>query len=234
MAAPLILIIDDDTQLTRRLALYFENNGYRAQSANSIEDAKHLIRTNLPDLIVLDWNLPQKDGLGFLGQWRATESRIPILMLSGNVSAQHRITGLRAGADDYVTKPFDVNELAARVDALLRRSRALVQPAPSIARFGPYQFDIDAARLTKAGQQVNLAIGELQLMSILCRNINKVLSRERLLEMIGDMHGERLDRSIDLRVARLRARLGDNAKSPQWIVTVRGQGYRLDGEISVA
>jgi DNA-binding response OmpR family regulator len=231
MTTPLLLLVDDDVQLTRRLASYMQNHGFRTRVANSIDEAREAMHELQPDLVVLDWNLPGRDGLSQLIKWRATGRQTPVLMLSGNVSANHRIAGLRGGADDYLTKPFDINELVARIEALLRRTvPALQAQAPTVA-FGPFRFDIGSASLMRHDEQVSLAAGELELMMILSRNVNKVLTREYLLELTGDMTGDRLDRSIDLRIARLRSRLGDEARSPQWIITVRGQGYRLDGQI---
>jgi two-component system OmpR family response regulator len=231
MTTPLLLLVDDDVQLTRRLAPYMQNHGFRTRVANSIDEARSAMHELQPDLVILDWNLPGRDGLSQLIKWRATGSQTPVLMLSGNVSANHRIAGLRGGADDYLTKPFDINELVARIEALLRRTLPALQAQAPTVQFGPFQFDIGSASLTRNNKQVSLAAGELELMMILSRNVNKVLSREHLLELTGDLTGDRIDRSIDLRIARLRNKLGEEARSPQWIITVRGQGYRLDGQI---
>lgn len=231
MPYPRLLLIDDDVLLMRRLATYLQENGYTPQVAHTIGAAQKVLLETLPDIVVLDWNLPDGDGLSQLAKWRAAGIGIPVLMLSGNVSTNHKVGGLRGGADDYLTKPFDVHELVARIDALLRRSNPMHRTSTPRLRFGPYMFDIDAARLTSNGKPVSLAVGELQLLMTLCKNANRVLSREKLLELIGDLDGERLDRSIDLRVARLRERIGDDARSPNWIITVRGQGYRLDAQV---
>ncbi len=230
MTAPLLLLIDDDAQLTGRLAGYLQRTGFRTRTACSIAAAQDILREIQPDLLVLDWNLPDRDGLGQLARWRANGIAIPVLMLSGNVSAGHRVAGLQGGADDYLTKPFDIQELVARIQALLRRSAPGRQPAAPVIHFGPYAFDTGAARLTRSGEPVPLAAAELALLMIFCQHANRILDREQLLALTGDSSGERLDRSIDLRVARLRDRLGDDARSPRWLVTVRGQGYRLDGE----
>lgn len=231
MTTPLLLLVDDDVQLTRRLATYLQGQGFRTLVSNSAEEARTVMTAAQPDLVILDWNLPTRDGLSQLANWRAAGTRTPVLMLSGNVSANHRIAGLRSGADDYLTKPFDINELVARIEALLRRIvPALQAKAPTVA-FGPFLFDTGSADLTCRNEPVTLAAGGLALLMILARNVNKVLTRERLLESTGDTDGDRLDRSIDLRIARLRSRLGDDARSPEWIRTVRGQGYRLDGRI---
>ncbi len=231
MQSPLLLLIDDDVLLTRRLESYLRGLGYRTRAAHRIEAAQDIMEEESPDLVILDWNLPDRDGLSHLLKLRAAGSTTPVLMLSGNVSAGHRVAGLRGGADDYLTKPFDIDELVARIEALLRRFAPARRPASPAVSFGPYRFDIGAAILSRNGELVSISAAELELLMIFCRNVNRVQSRERLLELTGDLDGERLDRSIDLRVARLRERIGDDARAPRWIVTVRGQGYRLDGEL---
>ena len=232
MSSPLLLLIDDDEQLTRRLGNHLARLGYRLCVANRVAAVDAALGGAVPDLVVLDWNLPERDGLTHLVKWRASGAVTPVLMLSGNVSANHRIAGLRGGADDYLTKPFDVDELVARIEALLRRSAPARQPPAPILTFGPFELDLGAARLRRAWDPVQLASADLALLMIFGRFPNRVLSRERLLELTGDLGGERLDRSVDLRVARLRERLGDDARAPRWIMTVRGQGYRLDARIA--
>lgn len=232
MSSPLLLLIDDDEQLTRRLGNHLARLGYRLCVANRVAAVDAALCGAVPDLVVLDWNLPERDGLTHLAKWRASGAVTPVLMLSGNVSANHRIAGLRGGADDYLTKPFDVDELVARIEALLRRSAPARQPPAPILTFGPFELDLGAARLRRDGESVHLATADLALLMIFGQFSNKVLSRERLLELTGDLGGERLDRSVDLRVARLRDRLGDDARAPRWIMTVRGQGYRLDAQIA--
>ncbi len=228
---PFLLLVDDDILLMRRLAAFLQQQGYRTQTAENIDEACEYIDQNPPDLIVLDWNLPKRDGLGQLAKWRASGHTFPVLMLSGNVATHHRIAGLKGGADDYLTKPFDVYELIARIESLLRRTTPTLRPAVPVVTFGSYRFDRGSSTLTCNGNPVGLSAGELELMMVLCKHAGRVLKREQLLELISGYGSDRLDRSIDLRIARLRERIGDNARSPQWIVTVRGQGYRLDASL---
>jgi DNA-binding response OmpR family regulator len=228
VSSPLLLLVDDDVQLTRRLAAYLGERGYRTRVAHRVAAVEQVLGSELPDLVVLDWNLPERDGLSHLVKWRAGGAATPVLMLSGNVSAHHRVAGLRGGADDYLTKPFDIDELLARIEALLRRASPMCRPNAALLQFGPFELDLGAARLSRSGAAVALATADLELLMIFGQHVNRVLSRERLLQLTGDLGGERLDRSVDLRVARLRERLGDDARAPQWIITVRGQGYRLD------
>ncbi|OIQ80550.1 transcriptional regulatory protein YycF [mine drainage metagenome] len=232
MSSPLLLLIDDDEQLMRRLRAHLARLGYRVCVAHRVAAIDAALGGDVPDLVVLDWNLPERDGLTHLVKWRAGGALTPVLMLSGNVSANHRVAGLRGGADDYLTKPFDIDELVARIEALLRRSAPALQPPAPVLRFGPFVLDLGAARLSRAGEVLALASAELELLMIFGKHANRVLARERLLELTGDLDGERLDRSVDLRVARLRERLGDDARAPRWIITVRGQGYRFDAQIS--
>jgi len=227
----LILIVDDDEPLVRRLSQHLARVGYQVDVAGDVDAARRVMARRVPNVVVLDWNLPGRDGLHLLAEWRNAGARVPILMLSANVSTAHRVDGLRAGADDYLIKPFDVAELLARIEALLRRSAPLTGPRGPVLRFGPYRLDVVGARLERNGEPFVLAAGELSLMLAFARHPGQVLARERLLELIGDRYGERLARSVDLRVARLRERLGDQADTAQWIVTVRGQGYRLDAHV---
>lgn len=229
-----VLIVDDDLALVRRLGPHLARQGYDVDTASDARQARRALAARLPDVVVLDWNLPDLDGLRLLAEWRNAGLRVPVLMLSANVSTAHRVSGLRAGADDYLVKPFDVSELQARIEALLRRSPSLAGPRRPALRFGPYRLDVFAAQLQREGLPCALAAGELSLLLAFAREPGKALSRERLLELLGDPFGERLARSVDLRVARLRERLGDDAEAAQWIVTVRGQGYRLDADIEPA
>lgn len=230
-AAASILIVDDDEPLTRRLSQHLAGLGYGVTVASTAHQARQAVRQRPPDVVLLDWNLPDSDGLQLLAHWRNQGVNLPVLMLSANVSTAHRVSGLRAGADDYLIKPFDVSELLARLDALLRRSAPASGPRAAGVSFGPYRFDVAAARLERHDQPFALAAGELALLLAFARHPNRVLERDRLLQLLGDPFGDRLARSVDLRVARLRERLADPAEAPQWIVTVRGQGYRLDARV---
>lgn len=228
-----VLLVDDDALLMHRLGRHLREQGLVVSVAYSAEEARHAMRQTPPDLVVLDWNLPDRDGVAALADWRAEGFAMPVMMLSGNVSTAHRVGGLRVGADDYLIKPFDVQELLARMEALLRRSGWTRVGHGPFAAFGPYRLDVMAAQLWRADaspapmQPVVLATGEMALLLALGRHPNQVLSRLRLLELMGDAFGERHERSVDLRVARLRDRLGDDAQCPDWVVTVRGLGYRL-------
>lgn len=233
-SAASILIVDDDEPLSRRLAQYLAGLGYEVDVASNACAAKRAVIRRVPSVVVLDWNLPDSDGLKLVAGWRNAGCGVPVLMLSANVSTAHRVSGLRAGADDYLVKPFDVSELLARLEALLRRSLPQSRPQEPVLCFGLFQFYAGAARLERDGQPYVLAAGELALLLAFARHPNRVLSRERLLELLGDPFGERLERSVDLRVARLRERLMDDADAAQWIVTVRGQGYRLDARVEMA
>lgn len=232
-----VLLVDDDALLVHRLSRHLRALGFDVSVAAHAEAAGHALRNLLPDLVVLDWNLPDRDGVVLLAAWRAQGVQVPVLVLSGNVSTAHRVCGLRAGADDYLVKPFDVHELVARIEALLRRvGVSAASRTPLRCVFGPYSLDTAAVQLWQCtpGQPQTpclLAAGEMALLLALARHANHALSRQRLLELLGDAFGERHERSIDLRVARLRDRLGDSAVQPAWLITVRGQGYRLQASL---
>jgi DNA-binding response OmpR family regulator len=168
---------------------------------------------------VLDVDMPQESGIEFVKRLRCSRD-VPVLMLSGLARESDRVNGLNAGADDYLVKPFGPDELIARVNALFRR----IPSKPNRLAFGSWLFDRDAMRLTCAGQEVALTSAERALLRVLCENAGITLSRSRLLDLLGDPFGERFERSIDIRVARLRKLLNERSP-PQWIRTIRGQGY---------
>jgi two-component system OmpR family response regulator len=229
--SPRILIVDDDREIRTLLADYLEGNGLSAHAVADGPAMRKALAAERVDLIVLDLTLPGEDGLSLCRTLRA-QSNVPVIMLTARGEALDRILGLEMGADDYLPKPFEPRELLARIRSVLRRSAAPPQPAgaepPKRLRFGAWSLDLGARHLTgRSGVVVALSGAEFRLLRIFLENPNQVLSRDQLLDLTRGREADAFDRSIDLQVSRLRQKLGDDARSPQLIKTVRSEGYVL-------
>ena len=220
----LVLVVDDDPKIARLVELYLERAGFQVAVAGDGLTALRLIREREPALIVLDVMLPDLDGHAVTRVTRE-EATIPIVMLSALGSTQHRVTGLEAGADDYLAKPFAPSELVARVRSVLRRSRPSRTSKP--LRRGELMLDVEERRVELAGVSVELSAAEFEILAALMEAGGRLLTRDQLIDRLRP-YGEGIqDRSVDVYVARLRAKLGDHPARPRFVVTVRGAGYRL-------
>ncbi|WP_341643963.1 response regulator [Thauera sp. SDU_THAU2] len=239
-----ILIVDDDRDIRNLLADYLEKQGLRCTTAADGREMKAALEQHRIDLIVLDVMMPGEDGLTLCRNLRAAggpPSNIPILMLTARGDDMDRILGLEMGADDYLTKPFVPRELYARIRAVLRRTRALppnLDAAPPAnareLRFAQWRLDtVNRHLIDTAGTVVALSGAEYRMLSIFLSHPQKVLSRDQLMELTQGREADVFDRSIDLQVSRLRQRLGDNAREPAIIKTVRNEGYVLATEVGV-
>jgi two-component system OmpR family response regulator len=234
--SPRILIVDDDREIRTLLAEYLEGNGLPTAAVADGPAMRKALESARFDLIVLDLTLPGEDGLSLCRSLRA-HSNVPVIMLTARAEALDRILGLEMGADDYLPKPFEPRELLARIRSVLRRSAAPQQaPAPAQTRrlrFGEWSLDLGARHLTgRNGVVVALSGAEFRLLRTFLEHANHVLSREQLLDLTRGRDAEAFDRSIDLQVSRLRQKLGDDARSPQLIKTVRSEGYVLATPVS--
>jgi DNA-binding response OmpR family regulator len=226
-AQPLILVVDDDPGLRELLTDYLSGSGLRVSTAPDGAAMRRLIESEEPDAVVLDLMLPGEDGLT-LARWLRTRSALPILMLSARGEDVDRIVGLEVGADDYLAKPFNPRELLARLRALIRRAQGAVAAAagPGEARgFGPFRLDLAAHRLTRDGIEVALTTAEFSLLRIFVEHPNRVLSRDMIMDLLKGYERSPFDRSIDVRVVRLRRKLEDDPGAPVYVRTVRGEGY---------
>ena len=226
---PHLLIVDDDREIRTLLSQYFETHGYRATAVPEAQSMRRIMQQSHVDLLVLDLMLPGEDGLAVCRDLR-TRSQVPIVMLTARGEEVDRIVGLELGADDYVSKPFNPRELLGRVRAVLRRAaHAPRDPDPSAIRrfrFAGWQLDTTSRTLTDpGGANVQLSGAEYRLLAVLLASPNRVLSRAQLTELLRGREADPLDRSIDVRVSRLRQILGDDARAPQIIQTVYGEGY---------
>ncbi len=233
-----ILIVDDDREIRSLLADYLENNGYRALTAMDGVAMWKVLEEARPDLIVLDLNLPGDDGLTLCRKLRGQSSNLPVIMLTARNEPLDRILGLEMGADDYLPKPFEPRELLARIRSVLRRSHAMPSNGPSDAaqlmRFAGWTLDLTARHLVGPdGTVIMLSGAEFRLLRVFLEHPNRVLNRDQLLNQTQGRDADPFDRSIDIQISRLRQKLGEDARSPQIIKTVRNGGYVLAVQVTV-
>jgi two-component system OmpR family response regulator len=232
-----VLIVDDDLEIRSLLRDYLEKNGYRVTAVGDGKAMWAAIEEARPDLLVLDVMLPGIDGLTLCRDVR-TRSPMPIIMLTARGEETDRIIGLEMGADDYLGKPFSPRELLARIKSVLRRARTLPSNLqPESARkitFAGWSLDIATRNLlSPAGVVVALSGTEFKLLRIFLAHPNRVLNRDQLIDMMLSRDASPFDRSIDVQVSRLRHRLDEDAKEPQIIKTVRGEGYVFAAAVEV-
>jgi DNA-binding response OmpR family regulator len=227
-----LVVVDDEADLRAMVAEYLSRHGFTVRTAADARELDACMVEASPDLLILDVNMPGEDGFSIARRLRAS-SDVPILMLTAADEVVDRVVGLELGADDYLTKPFDLRELRARIQAVLRRrprpwqANELPAPRPSaLVRFGEFQLDLDAQRLLcPDGTELPLTAMEFDLLAVFARNPNRVLSRERLLDLAHRRDGDVFDRSIDVRITRLRRKVERDPAKPQVIKTMRGAGY---------
>jgi two-component system, OmpR family, response regulator len=239
MAEKHILAVDDDPSMRELIANYLTNHGFGVSTAATGEEMARIIAEDLVDLVVLDLQLAQEDGLQLVNELR-TRSTLPIIVITGHWRDDvDRIVGLELGADDYLTKPFNLRELLARVRAVLRRVEPGPAPPPvdskdTTYRFAGWELNLRTRRLTSpTGTSVGLTIGEFSLLSAFLRSPQQVLSREQLLTATHLHDEEVFDRSIDVQILRLRRKLEIDPSAPELIKTERGAGYVFDAPVQV-
>ena len=220
-----LLIIDDDERLNAVLSEYLSRYGFVVSAVTRPSSGLRLLKSDPPDLLILDVMLPEMDGLTLCKRIRET-SRVPIIMLTARGEVADRIVGLELGADDYLAKPFEPRELVARVQAVLRRGS---ERETELIRVGPVEVNWTARTASLNGRPLDLTTAELELLGFLMRHRGRVLNRERIIEGTHGINWEAYDRSIDVLVSRLRQKLGDDPRRPSFIRTVRGVGYGFIG-----
>ena len=236
-----ILIVDDDLEIRELLAAYLHKNGMRASTAANGRQMRALMEQQQVDLVVLDLMMPGEDGLSLCrdlraGKWRA----VPVLMLTARDEETDRIVGLEMGADDYLTKPFAARELLARIRSVLRRTRMLppnfeVKEPGQFLAFGDWKLDtVGRHLLDREGTMVALSGAEYRLLRVFLDHPQRVLTRDQLLNLTQGREADLFDRSIDLLVSRVRQRLGDDAREPRYIKTLRSEGYVFSASVEVA
>ena len=218
-----VLIIDDDDRIRDLLSRYLVKQGYRASTAANAEEARQKMSGLKYDLLIVDIMMPGEDGLSLTRSLREYHD-VPIILLTALGEAEQRIEGLRSGADDYLSKPFEPEELLLRIDNVFRRA-GRTEIANKVV-FGPYEYDLSKSLLRKNGKQMKLTTGEQTLLTLLAGQAGAVVSRYILSENIKAQS----ERAVDVQMTRLRRKLEDDTSEPQFLLTVRGEGYRLVSE----
>ncbi len=230
MDAPHILVVDDHQDIRQAVGEIVERDGFEVSTAANGSEMRRILKREHIDLVVLDLMLPGEDGLSLCRELRAESCWVPVIILTAKDDEVDRILGLEIGADDYVAKPFSGRELVARIRAVLRRTRNRQErPAAKstgVYRFGRWALDTSRRELELDNDiLVPLSTGEYNLLLAFVKHAQRVLTRDQLLDLGNGRISEPLDRSIDLQVSRLRRKIGDDARNPQVIKTVRGGGY---------
>lgn len=221
-----VLFAEDDEGLARLTARYLQGSGLLVSCAATGPDALIEARRRQYDVVLLDIMLPGKDGVDVCRELRASMD-VPIIMLTARTDESDRVMGLDAGADDYVTKPFSSRELVSRIRAVVRRARGLAGPRLQRIEVGEIALDVASRSVWVSGESVSLTGYEFALLQTLAERAGRVLSREQLLDLAKGSAEEAYDRSIDVQISRLRQKLGDDARQPRFLKTVRGAGYLL-------
>jgi len=219
-----VLIIDDDQRLSAMLAEYLASAGFAVRAADDGTSGLADLAANGADAVILDIMLPDLDGFEICRRIRSG-SDVPILMLTAKGDETDRIVGLEIGADDYLPKPFSPRELQARLKAILRRGRRRDEPAADVLRFGRLEIDRGSRAVRLDGEERPLTSHQFDLLVALAENAGRVLSRDRLMDLVRGEELAAFDRSIDVHVARIRATIESDPKHPKRLITVRGAGY---------
>ncbi|MCV2894807.1 response regulator [Lentibacter sp. XHP0401] len=223
-----LLIVDDDERIRTLLQKFLMRAGFLVSGARDAAHARRLMAGLDFDLIVLDVMMPGETGIDLTRAVRET-SQVPILLLTAKGETEDRIIGLEAGADDYLSKPFEPKELLLRINAILRRMPEVVVEAvrPKVLGLGGYQYDIERGELWEGDALVRLTATENQLMKIFAASVGEAISRVTLVEELGRDHGQAQERAIDVQITRLRRKIERDPKQPRYLQTVRGAGYML-------
>lgn len=220
------LLIDDDERLNALVTSYLQRFGVSVRSFTQPDHGIRVLKDDPPDIVILDVMLPDTDGFTLCRKIREF-SRVPIVMLTARGEVTDRIVGLELGADDYIPKPFEPRELLARIQAVLRRG----EPTDANQRVRVGSLDVSWAKRTALidGRDLGLTAAEFELLGVLVRNRGRILTRDRIMDQTRGVDWDALDRSIDVHISRLRQKLGDDAKHPAFIRTIRGSGYIFVG-----
>ena len=233
-----ILVVDDDAEIRSLLREYLQKQEYRVTTAANGREMRAALSPAPPDLIILDLMLPGEDGLSLCRDLRAS-SNLPVIMLTARGDETDRIVGLEMGADEYLPKPYSPRELLARIKSVLRRTRSLpdnLTPEEVVSfRFSGWTLDVATRNLlSPTGVVVALSGVEFRLLRIFLEHPHRVLTRDQLIDLMLSRDAGPFDRAIDVQVSRLRHRLGEDAREPAVIKTVRGQGYVFAAGVEVA
>ena len=222
-----ILAIDDDQKLTDLLKDYLSRFNYQVIIANHPHDGLDIVKSETPDLIILDVMLPDMEGFEVLKELRKERS-IPVIMLTARGDVTDRIVGLEMGADDYLPKPFEPRELVARIQAILKRKQNIEEK--EIDRFGELEINYTKQRVHLANELLDITTAEFELLKFFVKKAGKVLNRDQILDNMRGLEWDAFNRSVDVLISRLRQKLQDDPKNPRYIKTVWGSGYIFIGD----
>jgi two-component system, OmpR family, alkaline phosphatase synthesis response regulator PhoP len=225
-----LLLIEDEPGLCLTLSDRLQKEGYTLEIFNDGESGFHQATNQAFDLILLDLMLPKKNGFDICRDLRQMGLAIPILMLTARDQTVDKVLGLKIGADDYLTKPFEMMELLARIEALLRRAtRSYSSATPHAYQFGSVRIDFRKTEIWRGGEALSFSAKEFQLLRYLIEHKGETLSREKMLQEVWGYNAIPYTRTVDVHIAWLRQKLEDDPKQPQWILTVHGMGYKFAG-----
>lgn len=228
---PLIAILDDEPEIRRLLSAALEDAGFRTQSFARATEFEAALRRITPDACLIDLGLPDRDGLALVHRL-ASDTGAAIIIISGRAQVQDRVTGLELGADDYIIKPFEPAEVVARIRARLRRPAQSQTARAQNIRFAGWHADFDRYMLTAPdGTETPLSHAEAEVLRLFTDNPRRLITRAQMLEALGGAAGDSFDRAMDVRISRLRTKLGEDPKNPRLIKTIYGAGYIFLAEI---
>jgi DNA-binding response OmpR family regulator len=236
LGKPQILIVDDEPKVRLLLRRYFEREGLGVSEAKNGAELRARMAQQIPDLITLDLTLGSEDGLELAREVRAT-CNVPIIMITGKGDTVDRVVGLELGADDYITKPFQLREVLARVRAVLRRYGAMEAARPAAQAHERYGFDtmvldVTQREFSRDGVPQELTTAEFNLLAIFVKRPHRVLTRDNIMDLLKGHEWSPIDRSIDALIGRLRKKLEHDAEQPRLIKTVRGIGYAFTADVA--
>ncbi len=230
MTQPLVAILDDEPQIRLMLSDALQEAGFRTISFGRATEFEAALRTTAPDVCLVDLGLPDRDGLTLVHRL-ALESGASIIIISGRAQVQDRVTGLELGADDYIIKPFEPAEVVARVRARLRKARASGSTA-NTAHFNGWTAHFDRYLLVnEAGEETSFSHAEGEVLRLFLESPKRLISRQQMQESLGGVASESFDRAMDVRISRLRTKLGEDPKNPRLIKTIYGAGYIFLGDV---
>jgi len=224
-----ILLVDDEVNLIDPIAFNLKQKGYDTITTYDGKTALEAFRRETPDLVLLDWSLPDISGLEILKQMRSEQDFTPVVMLTGRTAKEDIVEGLTAGADDYVTKPFTWEELVARIDSVLRRAQTVAQTPTKRLRFGDLIIDTASHRVWLQEKELVFSPREYTLLEILMNNPRRVYSRDDLIERVWGLDYDGDTKTVDVHVCWIRQKIEEDPTRPKLLQTVRGFGYRLGG-----
>ena len=222
-----IIAIDDDQKLTDLLKDYLSRFNYEVIIANHPHDGLDIVKSEIPDLIILDVMLPDMEGFEVLKELRKEHS-IPVIMLTARGDVTDRIVGLEMGADDYLPKPFEPRELVARIQAVLKRKQTAEEK--EVDRFGELEIDYSKQRVKLANEDLDITTAEFEILKLFVKKAGKVLNRDQILDNMRGLEWDAFNRSVDVLISRLRQKLKEDPKNPKYIKTVWGTGYIFIGD----